>query len=94
MSDEMFGEDSSKDYERFGGFGDDLTPTEKVGSVISELRKRLEFEASSPTNEQLAKYVFDWIQSLDGSGLVITDLDAIERAIDVDFGSLRKLFSK
>lgn len=50
-----------------------------------------------PTNEQIANYIMTWIQSLDGRGLVITDDEPIQEALDgassVNWGGLRTLFA-
>lgn len=52
----------------------------------------------NPTNEQLKQYLTNWINGLNGIGLVITDDELIKKQIQIaselNFAVLRTLFNQ
>lgn len=75
---------------------DKLTPTEKVGDVIQELRKELKLEPreQKPTNQKLVFYFITLLNRLEELGFIrIFEPSAVARAFkESDFSTIRELF--
>ena len=50
-----------------------------------------------PTNDEIANYILEWIESFDDDALVITDIDSIIDTIEntkrTNFKTLREMFA-
>ena len=46
-----------------------------------------------PTNEEIAEYIFDWIEQLDGAGIVLVNDEDVKLKLSFsDFEYLRSIF--
>lgn len=71
------------------------TPVIVDGSTHVRLIRGGKAPSDVPTDEQIRQEIIEWVNSLDGNGLVITDDDLLDESLyGANFDSLRDLFKR
>lgn len=71
------------------------TPVTVDGCTHTRLIRGGKAPSDVPTDEQIKQEIIEWVNSLDGNGLVITDDDLLTYALDhANFDSVRELFKR
>lgn len=71
------------------------TPVTVDGCTHTRLIRGGKAAPAAPTDEQIKQEIIEWVNSLDGNGLVITNDDLLDEALNrAHFLTLRELFER